>query len=200
MERDTLMAQQYTDAMVDIETTHTMPDRGAILQIAAVRFNPITGEVDGDVFDRCLLMAPHRCWSEGTRNFWLEQKESTLREIFNRAEPYQQVMEDFLRWSGEKGKLRFWSKPTHFDYMFIASYFNDCGLPMPFSYRDANDQNSFQRALYFPDSVPADNLEFVGDVHNALYDTFHQIKVLMYHIERTRKSKSQGEITDAIIS
>ena len=112
----------YTDVMVDIETTGTMPDRGAILQLSAVKFNLQTREVDPNFFDRCLTIPPHRGWDEGTRTWWNQQKPSVLKGILQRAEPYRDVVQDFAKWAYQKPGLRFWAKPTTFDFMFTAAY------------------------------------------------------------------------------
>lgn len=191
----------YTDIMVDLETTHTLPDRGGILQIAAVKFNLKENQVSPDFFDMCLTVPNHRHWSEGTRNFWLNQKESVLQEILQRAEPWRDVMEKFMEYSYPINHLRFWSKPSHFDYNFLSSYFSDYGMPMPFHYRDANDMNSFLRGLYYEQDgkVPDLNLPFVGEVHNALFDTLHQVRVLLHHVHEIKRDAKKliQQVTDA---
>lgn len=184
----------FPDVMVDIETTGTSPDRTAIIQIAAVRFNKDTGLVDPNYFEGCLRIPAHRFWDESTRDWWLGQKQEVLIGIFEKARPHEAVMEEFRKWVLEMpGSPIFWGKPTHFDYSFIASYFKDLGWANPFHYRYANDMNSFIRALWFTlGKTPPDleaTLEFVGDAHNAVWDTFHQVKVLLEHI---RLVKSGG--------
>ena len=43
--------------MLDVETTGARPDRAAILQIAAVKFDPLARTIDtADMFNRCLAM------------------------------------------------------------------------------------------------------------------------------------------------
>jgi hypothetical protein len=172
----------FTDAMIDIETTGLSPDRSAIIQIAAVRFNLETGAVDTDFFNRALRIPNHRHWDEGTRGWWLDQKREVLEDIYRRMEDWRVVMPAFFDWATTKGQLRFWGKPTHFDYAFIQSYFRDAELGMPFHYRTANDMNSFLRGRYFPERVPELQVEFEGDAHNAIFDALHQIKVLLAHM------------------
>lgn len=172
--------KQYTDVMVDLETTGTLPDRNAIIQISAVKFNLKTMEVSPDFFDQCLTVPKHRSWDEGTRKWWSKQM-VTLDAIQDRARPWQDVFIEFVEWAYPMGSLRFWSKPTHFDYNFISSYCHDLDLYQPFSYREATDMNSFLRGLYFPDPVKKLELEFQGVAHNAIDDTLHQIKEVMTH-------------------
>jgi len=171
---------QWTDAMCDIETTGLNPDRSGILQIACVKFNLRTREICPDVFNKSLTLPAHRAWNEDTRNWWLRDKRTILQDIMNKAEPYRDVMQQFADFGYQNPGLRFWAKPTHFDHSFVSSYFNDEGLPNPFHFRVARDLNTYLEGIYYPNPVPKslDEIPFVGPVHNALYDTFHQIKVL----------------------
>jgi hypothetical protein len=172
----------YTDIMVDIETTSTSPDRGGILQIAAVKFNLKENTVCPNFFNKSLSLPPHRFWSEATRDWWFDQKESTLVEIYKNMDDWKKVIQEFAEFCYPLGHLRFWSKPTHFDYMFLSSYFADAEIVNPFYYSQANDLNSFLRGKYFPNDVPKLDVPFVGDVHNALADTLYQLKVLLQHV------------------
>lgn len=169
--------EYYPDMMVDIETTGLRADRAAILQIAAVPFNLETRKVDvGRMFDRCLAMPPTRAWEEGTRQWWATQKAETYNTIVARAEDPALVMSDFLTFCLPMNAHRFWAKPAHFDYPFISSYFHDFGLVNPFHYREVTCMNAYVRAR--APQFNASGIEFNGPVHNALFDTLHQIKVL----------------------
>lgn len=169
----------FPDMMVDLETTGLRPDRTAIIQIAAVKFNLAERTVDASssgMFDRCLSMPNHRYWDEGTRAWWSEQKQETFQQIAQRAEDPLVVINDFFDFCTPVNFHRFWAKPSHFDYPFLASYFHDAKLPMPFHYRYATCMNSFlagARPKFDTMSLP-----FEGAVHNALFDTLHQIKIL----------------------
>ena len=177
----------YTDVMVDLETTGTSPERTAIIQIAAVKFNLETGAVCAtDMFNRCLNLPGWRYWAEDTRSWWMTSNRGVLETIFPRMEDPRIVFEDFCKWAYPAGSLRFWGKPTHFDFSFIQSYARDYGMPMPFHYRTANDLNSWLRGRYFPDPVPNLEVEFVGKQHDAIFDVLHQIKVLLAYYEATK--------------
>lgn len=173
----------FTDLMCDIETTHTLSDRGAIIQIGAVKFNMSDPAHDLEVFDRCLSIPGWRFWSQDTLKFWGNQKPSVLRDILARAEPPEKVMSDFVDWIGQAGQLRFWAKPSHFDFNFISSYMTDFGYVNPFDFREATDLRSFLRGLYYPKPVEEIEVEFTGDRHNAMMDALYQIKVLFTHLE-----------------
>lgn len=171
--------------MVDIETTGVNPDRNGILQIAAWKFDPINPDISPEFFDRCLMLPAHRHWSEDTRSWWLQDKRELLMSLLNRGEDPKQVMSDFKDWCDPSTSPIFWSKPSHFDYMFISSYFGDCGVMNPFHYRSTTDMNSFLRGLYRSSEIPDIDVPFTGEVHNALYDAMHQIQCIWAHVQNT---------------
>ncbi|BCJ91740.1 hypothetical protein IZ6_24750 [Terrihabitans soli] len=169
------MESSYTDVMVDIETTGVAPDDSAIIQIAAVRFNLEERTVDStDMFNRCLSIPPKRFWDEGTRHWWSKQKASVFQEITSRAEDPATVVQALADWAGYKG-LTFWAKPSHFDFMFVESYFKQFNIPSPFHFRNTIDQNSFIRGLGRSSNLPKVQVEMAGDAHNAIFDVLNQI-------------------------
>lgn len=181
-----MTAQKFPDVMVDIETTHTRPDRGAILQLAAVRFNVETCEIDPEsIFDRSLKRIPGRDWNLDTFNWWKQQKAGLLQSIMERAEPADVVMRDFAQQFYPQGSVRLWAKPASFDAQFIESYFQDLEIVTPFSYRDTTDMNSYIRGRYRGQPVPDPDLDFKGSAHNALDDVLNQIEVLFWHVKNT---------------
>ncbi|MFC7661755.1 3'-5' exonuclease [Methylorubrum suomiense] len=169
------------DYMIDIETTGTNPEENAILQIAAVRFNRHTKEIDHKFFDRCLMVPSGRYWSEDTRDWWMD-KPTVLGPILQRAEPAETVIRAFWEWVAAGPSIcprAFWGKPTTFDYNFINSYFRQYGLMQPFHYREAVDLNSYllgkgheNRYEYWK------TIENVGEAHNALNDCLYQIRAV----------------------
>lgn len=169
------------DYMIDVETTGTNPEENALIQIAAVRFNRLTKEIDPKFFDRALHVPPGRYWAEDTRDWWMN-KPDVLRGILSRAEPPEIVIKAFWEWVASGSSLcprAFWGKPTTFDYNFIGSYFRQYGLMQPFHYREAVDLNSYllgrgheNRREFWK------TIEPVGDAHNALHDCLYQIRAV----------------------
>lgn len=172
-----------TDVMVDIETTGTRPGYSSILQLAAVKFNIDTGEVDPNVFDRCPAKLPNRFWDDGTAEFW-GKFPKVYQSIVARQEDALPVFEDFAHWvSGHPKPLRFWSKPLTFDWPMIASHYEQLGLEMPFHYRTARDVNTYIACCQ---GMSADHVDMKhiedshnGPLHNALSDCVLQIKMLL---------------------
>jgi len=178
----------FTDVMVDIETTGTQPNRSGILQIGAVKFNLAERTVSPNLFNRSLRVPAWRSWDEDTREWWAKQPD-VLYNIVARSESPRVVMDDFVQWAMQPGgQLRFWAKPTSFDFSFVSSYLRDFELPQPFSYRDATDMNSFFSGLYFP--LPVDREgepTMVGTAHNALADALFQTKLVFHHADKVGK-------------
>ena len=168
----------YLDVMVDIETTGTQPDLSAILQIAAVKFDPSAKKVDSNFFYKNLVMAEGRFWDEDTRHWWASQDPRVYEDVTKNPEQPVDVMTAFADWSGyNNGALRFWAKPTTFDFMFVSSYFKKYGITNPYSYRNAIDLNSFmQGRVNQMGRFDLPDIEFSGDAHNGIYDCLHQIK------------------------
>jgi DNA polymerase III alpha subunit (gram-positive type) len=172
----------FTDCMVDIETGGLSPDKHPMLQLAAVKFNLLTGEVDDTYFDRWLVTPETRSWDPDTRHWWSKMPD-ILSRIEARAEPIEPVLIDFQEFVCKEGpSIRFWAKPLSFDYPFVQSYFREAGLAMPFHYRLARDMNTYMAAIKdrggYADHNDVD-VPFVGPQHNALFDVIHQIKVLL---------------------
>lgn len=189
----------YTDVMIDLETTGTRPDRSAVIEIGAVKFNLKERTASTNVFNRCLKIPRNRHWDESTRAWWYKQKD-VLDNILARGEDPKLVMSDFVDWVNPRGgPLRFWAKPTTFDYMFISSYLNDYDQPVGlFDFREATDQRSFLRGVYFPNDIDtSDEPEFVGVAHNAVVDCLNQIKVLFHHVDKMKGQEGEYTVLSA---
>lgn len=189
----TLTLGGFPDVMVDVETTSTSPDRGAILQLGAVRFNKDTQKIDHDMFNRCMTIPPTRHWGDGTKEWWASQRQDVYEDIIARAEPPEIVMKAFFDWSCEWPNPTFWAKPLSFDFPFTAGYFRDYGYQNPYHYRKARDLNSYVEALHYPERVPEVTPSDLGPAHNALNDCLMQIEHLFQHIELRKKRNAASE-------
>ena len=188
--------QEYTDIMVDIETTGVLPDRNAMIQLAAVKFNLEKGTVCPHFFNRCLEIPTYRHWDESTRQWWVKNQ-AVLKEILSKQEDHQLVLSDFYQFAVQRvGKpLRFWSRGS-FDYMFVSSYFHDARLPNPFDFRTATDIRGYLRGLHYPNQVPEFPIERSGSAHDALSDTLFQLKDLLAHHDYINKGIKEAEIVE----
>lgn len=178
--------------MIDIETTGTNPGKAAIIQIAAVRFNLKEQTIDTEnMFNRCLRPAPLRYWDEDTRGWWMGKNRAVYQQIAAAAEEPGLVINDFVKWVNhsnmEREPIRFWAKPTTFDFTFIASYLEQYGLMNPFHFRYAVDMNSFIRGLACDPMAELNYRQFEGAAHNALIDVINQIANLFDAVNHHRK-------------
>lgn len=179
--------EQWTDIMVDLETTGTDLTDSGIIQIAAVFFNLKTGEV-GPSFNRCLALpveaGKHRFeWNVDTLRWWTSDsnRKNILQEILNDSENPRVVINDFVRWirvNGTGKSLHFWSKPSHFDYTLLDKYFRYYRFENPFVYWKARDMRSYILGLVFPEELPDLKLKS-DDAHNALADVMFQVNELI---------------------
>lgn len=189
---------EFPDIMIDLETTGLQPSHNAIIQIAAVKFNLEKGTICHDFFDMSLLIPGNRHWQQSTHEWWAKRKD-VYHDIMATAQPARDVIEAFLKWLGPQ-QLRFWGKPTHFDYVFLESYIRDTmDRKMPFHYREATDMNSWIRGRYFPGKVPNlyDEVGFEGTAHNAIHDVLNQIKMLFHVVRATTPQVEAIELIEA---
>lgn len=186
-------AVEWTDVMVDVETTGLNSHINGIIQLSAIKFNLESRKI-GPVFDRMPMLLPFRQWDEDTRNFWQVKNRNVYMEIVGRQEPGPQVFLDFYEWvrshpQPENG-IRTWMKPTHFDWGFLASHMQQVDRPMPLHYRYARDLNSFMAGLTGkPDHVSVEKeVPFPegGKEHNALHDNVWQIEQLFHALDTLR--------------
>lgn len=160
------------DIMVDIETTSTSPESGAILQIGAVEFDVMSGKT-GDTFKVSLSTPGNRYWSEDTRMFWAK-RQKLYADITAKSLPPSVGFKKFLDWVNSKSdNARFWSKPLSFDYPFIDSYCKQYGFNNPFNFYEARDVRSFIMGITGLDEIKIPMKAGLTE-HDALADALNQ--------------------------
>ncbi len=168
--------------MIDIETSGVSPDRNAILQIAAVRFDLEARTLQSDVFNECLFIPPTRFWSESTRDWWAKKPRGIITNIIGRSRPWREVILEFVQWVNSDNRQPrdryFWAHNSGFDSGFLASYFTDAEVSNPFNYGQVRDINTFLEGRAWPDRVPKVEVEKSDLAHNALVDCYLQIDKL----------------------
>lgn len=187
--------RQWSDIMVDLETTETNLLTAGIIQIAAVFFDLKTGEI-GPSFNRCLTLPIEAGsftfeWSNATLRWWTSDsdRKAVLQNILSEADAPKQAIKDFVSWvrvNGAGRSLHFWSKPSHFDYTLLDKYFKYYHYENPFIYWKARDMRSYILGLVFPDELPDLKLES-SEAHNALADVKFQVEQLIKITKEKKK-------------
>ena len=176
-----------TDVMVDLETTGLDPNKNAIAQIGAVKFNYLTGKV-GEKF--CINVdvdaMSSRQWMPSTQKWWASQDKAIREGVFEKPHAPSVALNAFMNWCYPLNSLRFWCKGKHFDYPFIEGYLRELNIPNAFHYRQVEDMGSFIDGLYFPKPRQTVLYKDVGGAHNALSDAINQLAELKAHIKQAR--------------
>lgn len=184
----------FQHIMCDIETTGTKPDRNHIIELAAVRFNLNTQEYDPDLFHVCLdsNTASFRNYCPNTMAWWRDDNRAAIYDrIIAESLSSRVCIEAFATWLGTE-RLVFWGNRNGFDFMFLQSYFSDFNVPFPFKFWDSKDILSYTEGLCKGANIPfirKNDLDFVGEKHNAKDDTLHQLKYLL-HVETKIKERN----------
>lgn len=177
---------EFTDIMVDIETTGLQPTRAAIIQLGAVPFNYKTMEIDYVGKYKASLTTPTtRGWTDNTQEFWMGPNREVYKKIMSEARPWRDVMLEFRDYILAKPQMVFWCKGLNFDWSFIHSYYNDLDLPMPFNFKHAKDLRSFISGRYNRSDSYEPEYNRIGNTHDALDDCFSQLNLLSVVKEET---------------
>jgi len=181
--------EEMTHIMNDTETTGVDPAIAGIIQLSAIKFNPITMQT-GAAFDMCCTLLPRRRWDDSTRKFWMQDNREVYKTIIERARPPREVFQayaDFCAKDAPFGGYTFVAKPLKFDWPMIESHMIDLDIVFPFAHHNCLDMHSWIAGLRgvgkrttIEDEVP---FPANGKKHNALHDCAWQIDC-MFHAKR----------------
>lgn len=174
----------YDCFMLDVETTGTRPDLNHVIEISVVAFDPITQQRDEGITLNLSKDQAGRGVDQQTLSWWKGQSETVKQSVFknfllndfdNRAE-LDKLNAYVLKHRDPCAKPVFWSKPLHFDYMFVQGIYKDLGVYFPFPYYITIDMWSycagllnFDRAIY--ESLKPERI----DAHSSLADIHWQL-------------------------
>lgn len=166
--------------MIDIETLGRK-NTSVIVQIAAVAFDPFTGETGAEF---CVNISPEDCQTHGltidatTVVFWLEQsREAHQRVFYNSKSLLHQAITGFDIFCGEIAETKdliVWDNSPSFDVEILKNAFKVIGIEFPFLFRNERDFRTISKL--FPD-IAASHVR-VGVAHDALDDCRNQIAIL----------------------
>lgn len=163
---------EYEHLMVDIETMGTN-SYAAILSIAAVEFNIVTGEI-GQSFTRTIDL--QSCLDLGlkiqasTLKWWMTQSSEAKLGLFKDPISLPQALLDFAIFCKLK-KYQVWGNSNRFDLGLLSNAYEKCAIDIPWDFRKERDVRTL---VSFEPSIK-NNHEWIGTAHSAFDDCLNQI-------------------------
>lgn len=185
--------------MLDLETLGTGQD-AVLLSISAVQFNPFTGETfkEFEVFlDLDSQIAINSTITQGTILWWLAQDTAVRNQVIKKCKNGQDITSALKSFSAyiKQNDIKFvYGKGPSFDNAKLNSAYERTKLEAPFKYY--NDR--CVRTIIALDSE-VKNLEFIGNRHNGIDDSKHQIRqvhtnlIKIYEIPEIPKAATVNE-------
>jgi hypothetical protein len=168
--------------MLDLETLSTRHN-AAVIQLAAVQFNPVTGETFG-MFNKSIglesLVLIGADISQSTTNWWKSQSQEAKDKVllnFSDKRNVQEVLEDFALWLravGAFNDVTLWGNGPAFDMSKLAATYELLGKEKPWKY--SNERCVRTLVALKPDVKTL--IQFDGTAHDAIDDCLHQIKLV----------------------
>lgn len=163
--------------MIDLETLSTRKN-AAIVQVAAVSFDSLTGE-EHAFFSRFVCDIPAYAHVDpGTIAWWLQQDAASflgkgMAEAAVNVYTLAAVLGELCGWLREQAAEAVWSHGATFDLTVLDSAFAALQVSRPWGYKAERDT----RTLYAlaPGGMPA-VVGIPGQKHDALYDCRVQLK------------------------
>lgn len=169
------MSPRTSHVMIDLETLSSRKN-AAIIQIAAVSFDPFDGAIR-DEFNRYVNTVPEYAHIDvATVGWWFQQKFAAQlgKSMQMSGISLEQALVDFCAWyAGQTGNEAIWSHGATFDLPVMCSALAACNIKQPWHDRAERDT----RTLYAlaPGGMPTVT-GVAGVEHDALYDCHVQIK------------------------
>jgi 3' exoribonuclease, RNase T-like len=168
--------------MIDLETLGRSQD-SVIAQIAAVQFDPKTGEIGAefcvnvDIESSKYLM---KNIDASTVKWWLKQPKEAIESVFFSDNPKGLLdsLKQFCEWLNtikvNFGDLVIWANSPSFDCEILKHAFSKSPYPILWDFRNERDFRTVSKL--FPQV--AENHKRVGTAHSALDDCRNQVAIL----------------------
>jgi len=180
-----IVTTQYNDinnVMIDIETFGT-GSQPVIIQIAAVQFNPFTGETLQTInlpieIQSSLDIGLNVDWS--TLKFWFEQEAETIQSVIF-AEDRIHIRQAFTllkafilscNTTNPHSNVQLWGKGPTFDLSKLSKVYELLDSPLPWKYWN----EKCVRTIIGFNKKSSKKIEFTGKPHDAIDDCIHQVK------------------------
>jgi hypothetical protein len=173
--------------MIDLETMDNKPT-SAIASIGAVFFNPETGEMGEQFYQRVSLSS---CVEHGltigadTVQWWMRQDAEARSELLNDdcidLPLALACLEAFISEHADPTHVQVWGNGAAFDNVILRNAAEKCGYTDPlwiyWNDRDVRTVIELSKTL----GLNVRNIiKFEGVQHHALYDAVHQAKIVSY--------------------
>lgn len=165
--------------MIDLETMGTGLN-SAIVAIAAVRFDPATGQI-GDSFYRDVTLDTSVRYGglmdPSTVMWWMGQPDgarAAFKDGQAQAIGLPQAVSEFAGWLGTGAKP--WGNGATFDLAILRSAFSRLGMETPWKFWDERDVRTVVEMGQAVGIDPKRDIPFQGTRHNALDDSRHQAR------------------------
>lgn len=165
--------------MLDIETLGTRPG-SVILQVAAVKFDPITGAVGDSFCSSVPTSQQHRRGAtrdEATNDWWLDDPERSaiLQRITCPFGEVTVVLNALANFVVDSNPPRLWASSPNFDMVLLEDLYRRFSVSVPWTYRQFRDLRTLidlVGAERYSDILPAPE-----GAHDALVDARYQAQV-----------------------
>lgn len=176
--------QLYTHLMVDLETMGDNPD-APIVSIGAIFFAPDTGHTGAEFYKVISLesaMAFGGIPDAGTILWWM-RKSSEARSalLVEDSIPLDDALlqfNDFIGVNAANGSdsVQLWGNGATFDNVILSQSYKRAEIPRPWTFRNDRDVRTVEELGKAVGINPRYEIQFVGDLHNALDDARHQVR------------------------
>jgi hypothetical protein len=173
------MCSNYTDIMIDIETTDTKPTSG-ILSIAVVAFNVNDSTIESKSLELLILSSEIEKYeltkSKSTMDWWMKQKEEVRNRAFVEGDRKElpEALTLLNKFCKENKPVRYWSQGINFDFVILENAMDKCNIVPNWKFYELRDSRTVQNLLQ---RIPIDKPK---NAHNAVEDCLYQIRVLHY--------------------
>lgn len=173
-----------SNMMVDIETLSTKSD-AVILAIAAVYFNPETGEI-GDQFYTNINLNSNLCGdrdvSASTLIWWMQQEKEAQDAVFSLNHTMPKLSDALKQFSEffKTDTICVWGNGSTFDITILETAFDKCRMDYPWKFWNVRDVRTCVELGRLVGVDPKKDMPFKGVKHNALDDSKHQAKYVSY--------------------
>lgn len=178
------------DIMIDIETLGTTPG-SVVLSVAAVYFDPNTGQVGSKLFLPILLgdsMAYGMRIEPSTLSWWLEQRPEILKKSFSDGLPLVDVLSQLSVFIGVGTDHKVWGNSARFDLGLLEAAYKAVGKPIPWSFRNERCYRTI--TSHWPVELEKDE----RTAHDPIADCLYQVARLRLSL-KARSDKEELLVT-----